>query len=552
MTTLALRSITVMQPQRVRRWRTAFLLCWSVVVVLQSLLWLSTANVAAAWTAIAGGVLGVHVMGRAARLRAYPVSTSILLGYVTSYFLLPPVATLLEWKPLTYNLTHPVLGFWHALVCLLVLLGTHKLYRKSTLAMRTRLLIVNHIYRPLGFFRTPGNLQLVIMGGIGLCAMMYQVFLVGQADGNGSNGGALNRFMQAMYPLAYLPYCMLVRPLIGARVWVPIDKRWKLMLVGYTVILAGVSIASNSRGLLLIGIVSLCLLAVYGAVTRTLPMHIFRMRRLVPALIVMLLLQGPVSDLATSMVITRSQRNDVSAGQLLSATIETMQNKDAIHERRIADSTTDNNQTWDEHYLDNLFLARLANMKFADAGLDLALRLDSTSQSDLRKLEWQRVLSIFPAPVIDALGLPVDKNLVTTSSVGDLMLFTVTGDHDALGGFRTGSIFGSGYALFGWLYTGVLAILVFPIFVLADALTTRRIIPSAVAGPPRWAPVFSPLAVTRYYTWVFYLTSAATGVESLSGLAQFILRGWIEGVVVYAFTYWTSRVILRMLGQGVA
>ncbi|MCO5397495.1 hypothetical protein [Ralstonia soli] len=516
---------------------------------MQSLLWLSAENVAAALVVIAGGALGVHILGRAARLRAYPISTSILFGYVTSYFLLPPVATLLEWKPLTYNLMHPVLGFWHALVCLLVLLGTHKLYRKSALAMRVRLLIVNGVYRPLGFFRTPGNLQLVIMGGIGLCAMMYQVFLVGSAEGGG--GGALNRFMQAMYPLAYLPYCMLVRPLIGARVWVPLDTRWKLMLAGYTVVLAAVSIGSNSRALVLIGIISLCLLAGYGLVTNTLPRHLFRMRRLVPALIVMLLLQGPAADLATSMVIARSQRNDVSAGQLLSATIEAMQNKDAIRERRIADAT-DNNQTWDERYLDNLFLARLANMKFADATLDLALRLDSTAQSDLRNIEWQRVLSVFPTPLIDALGLPVNKALVTTSSVGDLMLFTVTGDYDALGGFRTGSIFGSGYALFGWLYTGVLAILAFLIFVLADAQTTRRIIPSPVAGPPRWAPVFSPLAVTRYYTWVFYLTSAATGVESLSGLMVFIMRGWIEAAVVYAFTYWISRVILRILGRGAA
>jgi len=552
MTTITLRSITATQPLRFRRWRTAFLLCWSVLVAMQSLLWLSAENVAAALVVITGGTLGVHVMGRSARLRAYPISTSIMLGYVTSYFLLPPVATLLEWKPLTYNLAYPVLGFWHALVCLLVLLATHKLYRKSALAMRTRLLIVNGVYRPLGFFRTPGNLQLVIMGGIGLCAMVYQVFLIGSGNGaSGNGGGALNRFMQAMYPLAYVPYCMLVRPLIGARVWVPVDKRWKLALVGYTVVLAGVSISSNSRSLVLIGVISLCLLAGYGAVTRMLPMHLFRMRRMVPALIVILLLQGPLSDLATSMVIARAQRNDVSAGQLLSATMETMQNKDAIRERQIADAT-DDNQTWDERYLDNLFLARLSNMKFADATLDLALREDSTAQSDLRKLEWQRVLSVFPAPVIDALGLPVDKDLVTTSSVGDLMLFTVTGDHEALGGFRTGSIFGSGYALFGWLYTAVLAVLALLTFVLADAQTTRRIIRSPTGGAPRWIPVFSPLAVTRYYTWVFYLTSAATGIESLSGLAQFIMRGWIEGAVVYAFTYWISRVVLHVLGKGAA
>jgi len=550
MSTVTLRSITATQPLRFRRWRTAFLLCWSIVVAIQSLIWLSADNLAAALVVIAGGTLGVHVMGKSARLRAYPISTSIMLGYITSYFLLPPVATLLEWKPLTYNLTYPVLGFWHALVCLLVLIGTHKLYRKSALAMQTRLLIVNGIYRPLGFFRTPGNLQLAIMGGIGLAAMMYQVFVIGSTNATGG-GGALNRFMQTMYPLAYVPYCMLVRPLIGARVWVPLNTRWKIVLAAYTVLLSGVSIGSNSRALVLIGIISLCLLAGYGAVTRTLPMHLFRMRRLAPALILILLLQGPISDLATSMVIARAQRNDVSAGQLVSATIETMQNKDAIRERRIAD-VTDDNQTWDERYLDNLFLARLSNMKFADATLDLALRQDSTAQSDLRKLEWQRVLSVFPAPVVDALGLPVDKELVTTSSVGDLMLFTVTGDYDALGGFRTGSIFGSGYGLFGWLYPAVLAILALLTFVLADAQTTRRIIRSSAGGPPRWVPVFSPLAVARYYTWVFYLTSAATGIESLSGLTLFIMRGWIEGAVVYALTYWTSRVVLRILGKGAA
>jgi hypothetical protein len=52
------------------------------------------------------------------------------------YFLLPPVATLLEWKPLTYNLLHPVLDFAHALICMLALLGAHKLYRKSSAPCR--------------------------------------------------------------------------------------------------------------------------------------------------------------------------------------------------------------------------------------------------------------------------------------------------------------------------------------------------------------------------------------------------------------------------------
>ena len=47
-------------------------------------------------------------------------------------------------------------------------------------------------------------------------------------------------------------------------------------------------------------------------------------------------------------------------------------------------------------------------------------------------------------------------------------------------------------------------------------------------------------------------TSAATGIESMSGLTNFILRGWIEGAFVYAIVYWISRGLLRVIGKGAA
>jgi hypothetical protein len=120
------------------------------------------------------------------------------------------------------------------------------------------------------------------------------------------------------------------------------------------VVLAVVSIGSNSRALVLIGTISVCLIMAYGFITRTLPMRLFRPRRLV-LIGLALALQGPVSDLATSMVIARAQRN-VPASQLISATIETMQDQNAIRERRLAD-VNDDHATWDERYLDNVFLA---------------------------------------------------------------------------------------------------------------------------------------------------------------------------------------------------
>jgi len=305
-----------------------------------------------------------------------------------------------------------------------------------------------------------------------------------------------------------------------------------------------VSMGSNSRAAVLLGISSIAIAYLYGVAVRLLPTRLLRLRNAALAVFALILLQGPVADMATSMVIVRSERNDLAATQLLEATMTTFQNKRALEERRRLNEVK--NYDWDEYYVDNLFLARLSNLKFADESLDLALRQDASAKVMLRNLEWQNVLSVFPRPLIDALGLPVDKDLVKSSG-GDLMLFSTTGDFDALRGFRTGSIFGSGYAMFGWLYPFVVAFASIIIFALADAQTTRIRNPDPAARAGAWVPVFNALTAVRLFAFVFFLTSAATGVESIFALSHFILRGWVETLLVYLFAYWLSNAILRLL-----
>jgi hypothetical protein len=55
MSTITLQSIAAPRPLRFQRWRTVLLLGWIAVVVVQALIWLNAANVAAALMAIAGG-----------------------------------------------------------------------------------------------------------------------------------------------------------------------------------------------------------------------------------------------------------------------------------------------------------------------------------------------------------------------------------------------------------------------------------------------------------------------------------------------------------------
>jgi len=541
MVTITKRVVESLPSTKLQHLRRRFLTVWTILVFFQMSCWLNTQNTVTAVLILVGGIVGTSMTARLSLLRGYPISTLILFGYTLSYFLLPPFATLIEWKPVTNNLIHPELIYVHALVCLFSLLGAHFLYRNSFFASSLRTFMANRVYAPLGYFRTLGNAQFMIMGGIGMLAMGYQIFVAGWAREEVLS--ADSKFMQALFPLVYMPYCMLVRPVLGD-IPARMPVRWKLALAAYTVPLLLVSMASNSRAAVLLGISSIFITYVYGVAIRLIPSRLFRSRNLALVVIVLLLVQGPVADMATSMVIVRSERSDLAASQLLEATMSTFQNKRALEERRQLDEVK--NYDWDEYYVGNLFLARLSNLKFADANLDLALRQDASAKAILRNLEWQNVLSVIPRPLIDALGLPVDKDLVKASG-GDLMLFSTTGDYDALRGFRTGSIFGNGYALFDWLYPFVLALAAILIFALADAQTTRLRNPDPACRAGRWVPVLNPLTAARLFAWFFFLTSAATGVESMFALSHYILRGWVETLLVYLIAYWLSSAILRLI-----
>jgi hypothetical protein len=228
-------------------------------------------------------------------------------------------------------------------------------------------------------------------------------------------------------------------------------------------------------------------------------------------------------------------------------TFRTLSDKRSIEAARKPDPVANSASTeWDEYYVSNLFLSRLCNLKFADETLALAVRLGSTQR--IQSLEMQHLLSIFPRPIIDALGLPVDKDLVSTSSGGDLLLFANTNDYDVLRGFRTGSLFASGYALFDWFYPLLLGVIVAFTFALMDANTTRRRVEPNEFNGQRWMPVFNPLQVVMYYAASFYLTSAASGVEAFSTLPFLFIRGWIETLLVYLFGFWVSRCVAALLG----
>ena len=523
------------------RFHISGLFIWSLLVLLQAMIWASWENALAGGLTLCGGILGVSVCFRQNLLRSFPLSTIMMTGYVTYYFLLPPIASLTEGKPLTFNLKNPDLVFIHSLLCLIALITAHTLYRNSNLLNQLRRTLSEKLYRPAGFFKGPGNLQLLLMGCMGMLATIEQIFIGGGAQKELLGAG--NKFVQALYPLTYLPYAILVRPLMGQRY--KINVQWLAILSGYTAILFMVSMGKNSRSAFFMGIMSVAMAYIYGVSLNFFSRRIFHPKNILIAVALFFILSGPMTDFATSMVIVRGQRANISAMELANKTIDTFLDKQAIETFR---RKKGDNRVWDERYVDNLFLARMANLKFTDNSLSLADTFNSGHHQHMRSLEWQKTLSVFPRPFLSLFDISIDKNLVSSASGGDLLLYVVTRSPFVLGGFRTGSILGSGYALFGWFYLIVITGISVVIFTLADAQTSRQISPEN-NGVKTLQPVLNPLCIATFFTWFFYFTSAATGTESMAGFAQFILRGWLQSLFIYATAYWMTFLLLRPFKQ---
>lgn len=519
--------------------RFYLLAIWFFVVVLQALLWASPDAAIAAGLTLLGGLLGTLYGLRRDALRRFPVSTIMILGYAAYYFLLPPVATLVELKPLTNNLEHPNEVFIHSFVGMMTIVCAHSIYRTWTALQNFRWLINQRVFQPVGLFLRVPRRQLFLMGLIGLAAMSYQIFIAGSVQQEAQGAG--NKFIQALFPLAYLPFIGLL-PGISTTSG-RYSKTQILFFIGYTALLLYISLARNARSSLLLGITSIALCFMYGLATGLISNRVLKLKYVAPTLLISILIAGPLTDLATAMVIVRGKRTDLPATELIQATIKAYNDKDALRETQLDSKTLA--PGWDEHYTDNLFIARLANLKFTDTSLGLAMQMDNGTREYMRNIEWQRVLATFPRPVLDLLKLPVDKEMASSGSGGDFMLYAVTNSPYALGGFRTGSLLGSAYALFGWLYPLMLLITLLPLFAIGDAQTARTYRNNQLI------PVISPMTGIAFFSWFYFLTSAATGIESFSGLFSYLLRGWLQTAFIWLIAYKATKLMSRIvIGSG--
>ncbi|QNP51197.1 hypothetical protein [Hymenobacter qilianensis] len=477
---------------------------------------IATGAVILAWLLLCRAVLSYK------NINTYPLSSFILIGYVSTQFYFPLIFTLLEGKPLIFNLELPLRVFFHSFAALLILILAHVLYRGLVEQFSTRRVSTLEKYK---FFTPPSALQLWLMGFIGLAATFY-VYLYA-LTATKTVGTATDKFIEALVPFSYAPYFIPFTKLYGEAK--PLSKRTALLLTAYTIAIFAISIARNSRGTFMIGFASLAFAYALGLLLGYYKARFFTLRYLFIALTSFWLFTGPVADIGTAMVLVRQQRNDIPYSELVSLTLEAFHDKESIRLYRMAESSE--KQDWDEHYLNNIFIARFSNLKYNDTSLLLSSKI-SEYDPDVFDFTINHFLANLPSPVLNLLGVNFDKRSVNQVSFGDYLFSKVYAKPQALGSFFTGHFAGTGMAAFGWWYLAILGVGIIPVYFLYDKLTiqTRALHQPTAAFHTKLRFSFCGLL---FLTPIFQFFPA----ESVEKIGAFLLRGWLQMIILYFVLY---------------
>ncbi|MHA4847144.1 hypothetical protein ACX0G7_23460 [Flavitalea antarctica] len=472
-------------------------------------------------------------------LNRYPLSATVILGYSLTQYCLPCVFTLLEKKPLVYNLDLPYSVFIHSFFALLILLSAFELYKVMRSRKQASFALTQKALIKINAFTAPGSLQLWLIGFFGLLGIIG-TYYTGTRYGleDHERGGAAKLF-QALIPFAYTPYFIPLRSLFDYS-----EKKYKapvLMLVLYTLLLILIGVGGNHRSLFMTGLTTAGIAYFLGLLLGKFNLRVFNLKAVVPGLIALWFVTGPLANLGTAMVMVRSMRADVSGTDLLEQTLEVSQNERML--ARFKATSPKEVVDWDEDYFDNIFLARFCNLKFNDEGLKQSERIGKVDRK-MQEYSIARIWSIFPLPVLQALDIEIDKEQVISGSFGDY-LFDRAGGSNAIGGFRTGQFASTGMASFGWWYLAILFIGVIPIFYCFDIFVLRM---KSSDGISMKTIISLPGLVPITLTFMFF--SLSTASESVVNTFSYLLRAWPQTLIIYIILFFVSKKVSLLLSPA--
>lgn len=468
-------------------------------------------------------------------LKIYPLSAFLIIGFAATQFYFPLVFTLLEGKPVIFNLELPLTVYFHSIAALVILVAVHYIYRQLPIQTYRG---QNSILNRMGFFNTPSPLQIWLMGALGLGANIY-VFFFSPSVATEISGAASDKAIFALLPFTYAPYFIPFTPLYGGNSETKISKKVLHSLLAYTVVLFIISMARNSRGAFMIGFTSVGFSYLLALLLGVMKPPVIALKTIIIAIVGLWLITGPMSDLGMAMVMVRSQRDDMSKSELIDRTLEAYKDKAAIKLRKLQDEEVQSD--WDEKYLDNIFTARFANIKYNDISLVQAAKIGEKNKL-LKQFSIDYIWGALPTPVLKALNPSINKETLYTLSFGDYIYALSGAGNSVYGGFRTGHFAGTGMGAFGLWYLAILGVFILPVYLLLDKLVISKptvTTDSNAQSPQLCFSLCGLLALTSIFQFL--------PTESVVIIITFLLRGWFQMVLLYFFLFQITRMMMFLI-----
>ncbi len=460
-------------------------------------------------------------------LKYYPLSTFVLIGYTFFFVIMPIPATLLEFKPVIFNLKNPIETFIHITLMLLVLVMTHFCYKRIS----GRKNIIRLFLKKTVFYTDISSKEIWILSVFALGVIVINILIYGRFEENDNKPILLQissyfRMFVGLPILFLYPSYKLIKNSNKTKHY--------LIILFIAIILFVVGISSNFRTEALSFIVLIATSFLFAYLTNQIKIKI-KAKYMFLLILSVWFFSGPFLDISLSMVIVRGERVGINGIELFEKTIDTYNDKNKLRVYKKAlnyDKSLIGDNDWDETYLDNDILARFCSVKTIDETIYYAKQI-GYANPDMQLEYGRQILAIFPPAITNVFGITSDeRSEISRYSMTDFLYAKAMNDPSGMGSAKIGSFPGIGLSIFGYGYL----IMIIPIFyILFVFFDSTLLVKSGQFKLSIWA--FLNLFL------IFYITSAGHNFQTD---VKYIIRGFLESIFFYTLGVFLVKQIVKL------
>lgn len=509
-----------------------FFLIMGIFVILQSFIELSFANELSAIICFISTVVSITYINKKLK-KGYFLSLIPIISVLVATQLGPLFIQTLYLTPVSFNLKLSYLTFLYTALLLMSLIVGHFIYSNSNNMHKLEFMTSN-------ILKNKTNILDDIPGGFiffGSFIAFLSIYFGATNDiETGDVVGKSLLMFQFLYMLPLVYFYQGIQNGNKPQIW------YFKVLTLYFILLVALGIIKNSRGLYANVFLCSLLLLFYLIYTKKIIIT-------AKAITLIILLSGPflfllnfLNKVSDAMLATRGIRDDVKGGELFNETMAYIQMPLNNMSQNNIQSENLNFYGYNEFYTENSYIGRLVTIKYDDNVFYYSRSIPEERYFDVNSFFIDRLISLVPQNIINLFYSDFNKDDYFYS-YGDWVYYLSTGS--AVGGFKLGSMTGSGLNLFGFFFYIVVIFTSPLIFLILESLTTRY--KNVLVYNRRKRVIYqsnlSAISILCIFSFYNLLNS-----DSLMNSFSFFLRGfWQNALIFSAMLFFYSIIFLRRM-----